>query len=544
MSFGSPKKVLVLLITETSVQLLLWQQGALKEILALTGSPADQDRFVAIIRDYPKHPVIVVTDLIDENFRHDTVVHVGGSDRDALLKRKLDFAFRNTRYRIGLVTGRLPEGRKDDKIMLCAITKPERIDVWARLLLEERMPIIGVTSVAHLLSSYLPLEKLEQEEYLIITKLDQHNNLRQTFVNKGKVAFSRLASLGVVPEERLGIEILQESTQLRQYLERIQFIPYEARLRILVLSGQSRESLQLETYSSELNTFEAVNIDEAYPGLGFEMRETPLQPSHYLVARILEKKSIANIYAPASVTRYNDLKTFAGTLLAAAASVFVLGLGLNIPGALNVLDKWSQADTFAARTAPLRREYQTLTDRFPETPIPPREMALVVGTHELISERATSPVEELNLLADALNSSPGLVIRSINWELQEKRAADDGGEGRRPAVPRDYQALSGNNLVTSLILQELTQIKLLVTGEAYSPDSFREAQNQVLRFRQALQSYPQVTVQSAKLPVDTNDNTEVSTTLNDSEVRADFTIELVIDKHAPAAGEQLAEAPR
>ena len=62
------------------------------------------------------------------------------------------------------------------------------------------------------------------------------NNLRQTFIKKGKVMFSRLASLNTVPENRLGVEILQESTQLRQYLERIQFITYESPLKIQVLA--------------------------------------------------------------------------------------------------------------------------------------------------------------------------------------------------------------------------------------------------------------------------------------------------------------------
>lgn len=530
MSFGGQNKALVLLITETSVQLLLWQRPRL-ELLSRHGAiPDDQDSFVEQIRLYPKHPVIIVSDLIDENFRHDSIVHVSGADRDALLKRKLDFAFRNTRYRIGIVIARQADGRKDDRILLSAISKPERIDVWAKLLLQEKMAVQAVTSVAHLLNAWLPLENLDKEENLLVSKLDAENNLRQTFVKNGRVMFSRLASLTTVPERRLGVEILQESTQLRQYLERIQFLSYESPLRIHILSSHSHGSIELDSYASDLNRFDTVDIKEKSANLQIDVQDNPLLPSHYVIASILQRKSIDNLYAPPSLTRFNDLRSFGKLLLASAAAVLVLGMGLNLPGLMGVFDKREQADNMRARTAPLRSEYESHTARFPETPVPPREMELVVNTYRLIDRQVLSPITVLNHIAIALAASPGLELTSIDWQLAEARFDDTPDEyGNIPEPPPALNGLPPDNELTGAILQERTQLHVIIDGEAYSPQSFRAAQDQVIRFISALDNVEGVSIAARQMPIDIRTDVSVSAIINDSEVRAPFKLELDVE---------------
>jgi hypothetical protein len=530
MSFGGQNKALVLLITETAAQLLLWQRPRLELLSRHGASPDDQDLFVEQIRLFPKHPVIIVSDLIDENFRHDSIVHVSGADRDALLKRKLDFAFRNTRYRIGIVIARQADGRKDDRILLSAISKPERIDVWAKLLLQEKMAVQAVTSVAHLLNVWLPLEKLEKEENLLVSKLDADNNLRQTFVKNGRVMFSRLASLTTVPERRLGVEILQESTQLRQYLERIQFLSYESQLRIHVMSSHSRDSIELDSYASDLNRFDTADIREKCAGLQIDVQDNPLLPSHYVIASILQRKRIDNLYAPPSLTRFDDLRSFGKLLLASAAAVLVLGLGLNLPGLMTVFDKREQADTMRTRTAPLRAEYEAHTSRFPETPVPPREMELVVDTFRLIDRQVLSPIAALNHIAAALETSPGLQLTSIGWQLMEADFDTTPDQyGNIPEPPPALTGLPADDQLTGAILQERTQIHVVIDGEAYSPQSFREAQDQVIRFIDALDQVDGVTIASRQMPIDIRTDVSVSAVINDSEVRAPFKLELDIE---------------
>ena len=49
---------------------------------------------------------IVLADLVDEDFRVETIPYVAGTARRQLLARKYDQAYRNTRYRASISLGR------------------------------------------------------------------------------------------------------------------------------------------------------------------------------------------------------------------------------------------------------------------------------------------------------------------------------------------------------------------------------------------------------------------------------------------------------
>ena len=86
---------------------------AARREFAVSGAGAVEfERHVGGMLDVPTH---LFTDLSEEDFRLDTIPHVGASDRDALLARKLTQIFRNTPYRHALLQGREADGRRDDR---------------------------------------------------------------------------------------------------------------------------------------------------------------------------------------------------------------------------------------------------------------------------------------------------------------------------------------------------------------------------------------------------------------------------------------------
>lgn len=535
MSIGGTGRALVVLVRDTTVELLAWQRRRLSSLGLLAHNDEGVPLFRDAIRQHHDWPVIIVADLLDENFRHDTIVHVTGSDHEALLRRKLEYSFRNTRYRRGIVTGRVSDGRKDDRIMLCALTRPELVDKWANLLLQEKMAIQAVTSVAQLLNLYVPLEGLEHEEFLLISMLDSDRLLRQSFVSKGRMLFSRQASLVDVPEKRLGVEILQESVQLRQYLERIHFVPYEKTLEVQVMAATTDAKLKVESFSNESHHFTVVDIAAQDVAAQVDLDDEVLEPAHALLARVLEHRRIDNIYAPPALTRYYDLRRFGRLLQVTAAAILLAGLGLNIPGLVDLADKREQTTSLRTRISVMQREYQDLRQRFPETPMPAPSMSLLVDTHERLGKQDYNPVEELNLVAAALARSPGLELTNIEWHLREdpEAAKPDvrSNQGRRTqtrATP------GGDNALAGVLLEQRSRVELVIEGETYSPSSYRDAQEQVLDFADALAATEGVKVQMRQMPIEVRSDAQVSTLINDSEVRSRFVLDVYVDKAASA----------
>ena len=186
------KKSLILLLYYDRMQLYIWAQPSLE--LAGEFDRETDEEFIRILETYPDYPVIIVTDFLEESFRHDTAVHVSGPDRSALLERKLNYSFRNTTYRSATIVGRETEGRKDDKILLSALTKPELLEPWVRTLLDYKRQIQSVTSVAYLMQTFSQKAKLT-DKHLMLVSIEEGSELRQTFMRNGEIQFSRLTSL-------------------------------------------------------------------------------------------------------------------------------------------------------------------------------------------------------------------------------------------------------------------------------------------------------------------------------------------------------------
>ena len=123
-------------------------------------------------------------DVADEDFRLDTIPHVGGSDRAAVLGRKLQQIFRNTPYRYAQMQGREAEGRRDDRVLYTAVTNPESLRPWLEVLDRLKAPLEGVYSAAVFSSVLLQELDLDFPHTLLVT-FTPGEAMRQTYFKGG-----------------------------------------------------------------------------------------------------------------------------------------------------------------------------------------------------------------------------------------------------------------------------------------------------------------------------------------------------------------------
>jgi hypothetical protein len=182
-----------------------------------------------------------------------------------------------------------------------------------------------------------------------------------------------------------------------------------------------------------------------------------------------------------------------------------------------------------ANTVPYTNEYQRLSQDFPETPIPPSEMELVVTSAQKIQQNSIEPLDTMNTIGAALAQSPDLQITSIAWSLREAPSPD--AVRRDPYGPAQNQ--SAESSFRRAIFEDRLTPTITIQGMAYSPRSYREAQMQVDSFVQALRNQDSVAqVVTTKLPTNVSSDTSVNTTVDDSELRASFTLEITLKKES------------
>ena len=170
-----------------------------------------------------------------EEFREETIPHVHGRDRRALLRAKASRAFRDARYVHSARLGREPDGRRDDRMLFSAITRSDILDPWLASMARHAVPLAGIYSPATLTGGMLKAIGAEGEHVLVVS-LQSGGGLRQTCFRRGRLRLSRLAVMPEPVPGRYGAGVLAEVERTRRYLGSLDAAADEGSLEVHVLS--------------------------------------------------------------------------------------------------------------------------------------------------------------------------------------------------------------------------------------------------------------------------------------------------------------------
>jgi len=155
-------------------------------------------------------------------------------------------------------------------------------------------------------------------------------------------------------------------------------------------------------------------------------------------------------------------------------------------------------------------------------------MALVVETYETIKRQSHEPTEAIGIISQALEQAPDLQIARIVWTMQEKDIEQDTSQGFFGSTPP--QPVVPGMEFTQALIDNRSSLHVLIDGTVFSPDSYREAQDQVLAFANALNEFPGLSVNPLKMPTDVRVDAQVFTTVGDEQLRAAYTLELIFEE--------------
>ncbi len=232
---------------------------------------ADEDGYAALARHAARGrtaaaaaAIHVLVDLVEEDFHRDTVPRVYGRARRSLLAARGARWFRETPYVHVRREGREREGRRDERITLAAVVRPERLDPWLDALRECGAPVAGVHSLP--MTSAGLLRHLadggadgagrsggkrrgdgaegggaDAQRLLLVTESGAEG-LRQTLFEDGRLTVSRLAPLPPGAAAERARRAVAEVERLLRHLEhahrsagelKVRFVGSEALLAAL-----------------------------------------------------------------------------------------------------------------------------------------------------------------------------------------------------------------------------------------------------------------------------------------------------------------------
>ena len=501
-----------------------WHRGQFTERYVFRADEDGLTQFAQYLSSTPPDPVSLLVDVVEEEFREETIPHVMGTDRKALLRNKKTRLFRDATYSYASVQGRETEGRRDDKVLFTALIRPDMLAPWLGQMARLKVPLTGIYSLP--LLSELLLKKLKlTDSHVLLVSMHSTGGLRQTFLQEQQLKLSRLAMTPDVGQARYPSYILGEVEKLRRYLGSLRLLPRDTPLEVHVISeGGTVEELSRQASDSITTRHHFHSTEEVAKKLGLRNLTEPVN-TELLFAHLLAKGSLKNHYAPERETRYFSLQRARTGMIAASWLLLLVGICFAGYKFVEIVNTKQESLVVKRQTVFYTERLRLARESLPPAPALAHDIQMVVEMADTLRDYRSSPVKMMVTLSLGLERFPGLHVETIEWVATADPNVRVGGSSASRAQSGLALAESGSQYHVAHIAGRL----LPFDGD------YRQALETISRFVDSLSRQEQVeTVQAIKLPIDTSSQQRLlgSAGSGSRSGEADFEVRVVIKSRA------------
>lgn len=366
-----------------------WKSGMLSAAQHFTNDSDGHEQFAAFLQTY-RDPIYLLADFIEEDFRYETIPHLRGSDRTALLQRKFEQYYRNTPFRQALLQRRQRDGRRDDEVLFSALTNPALILPWLEILQVHCIAIAGIYSVPGIST---PLIKGIPSEHLLLLSWEKHAGLRQTYFDDKHLYFSRLTPMG--KGNSLSDLIDTEAARTQQYLKSLSLLPQNHALDVLIIChAHDRRELEAQLRSNHYIRYTYLDIQEVGQRIGSttDYSDSDATP---LLLHLLATKPPRSHYATAEHTHFFQLRQLRHGLFGLGATLAAASL---LWSAVNIWDAGrlnADSKSIEIQANQLSQQAQQITLSLPNTSSTATDMRTAALLLRKLDSLSPSPAKDI-----------------------------------------------------------------------------------------------------------------------------------------------------
>jgi hypothetical protein len=404
----------VLYVTGYSVTLYHTSRKDARALGRFTCNDAGYSELVKQLDNGEPKPVAILADLIEEEFREETLPHTIGRDRNNLHKRFINKLFRSTPFRYHRVVGRERDGRRDDRVLFSALTNRDNIEPLLAVLDKAAVPVKGIYSLPLITDRLLKPLTNKPGNVLIVTE-QADGGLRETFIRNGRVHFSRLAPVTDSSPENYCNIIKVEASKTRRYLNSLRLLPPNQSLDIYVLCDSARFEalLGMPVVESDI-TIQPINLSQVASLVDYpEYPDTPF--SDALFCYLLGKRLTANHYAPPNHLRnWQTYKAKTGL----RAATWLLAVGTITLAGMNIVDsRLMEQETLqlTALTDQVRHDNQRAAQNLTVEPVAAIAMREALHIADRLNAYPVDLDHLFSLLGNGFSKQPDFVMDKFDW---------------------------------------------------------------------------------------------------------------------------------
>lgn len=397
-----------------------------------TADPPGLEAFGEYLGRHRGSVFMLLADVAEEGFQLEDIPHVAGKDRSALIARKLAQYFYGTPFTLAVSQGRQKEGRRDERLLLVGLTRPQLFEPWLAALRDSRSVLSGVYSLSQTVASLLAKAKTPPPHVLLITLT--RGGLRQSFFADGQLRFSRLTALATGSQEESAIATTIEATKMHQYLVGQRLIERGKPLVTRVLVHPANvAAMRARCHDTAELQFDFLDLQQETKRLGLR---TPSADSRaeMLFCHLLVRQTPAAQFAPPAERQYFRLWQTRFGLKSASGLILIGGLLFAAKQGIDMLKIQDAVDAVALQTRQDQQRYDAVLQSLPQIPLSTESLRALVGRYEAVLKRAPGPEPLLVQLSQSLDAFPSIELERIDWTIVEQLPPPKTGETRPPEM--------------------------------------------------------------------------------------------------------------
>jgi hypothetical protein len=411
-----PHKRLVY-FTSQQVTAYLWRRGELRQersfSLDETGV-ADFSKFVAAA---PGSLFYVVTDVVEEDFFQENIPYVRGKDRRALLARKLAQRYRDTTLAMPLSLGtENRSGRREERILYVSFTNTQQFQPWLAALRSNEARLAGVFSVALVSALVGKRIGLKAPHYLMVTL--QQAGLRQSYIENGRVRFSRLGRVDFSDPRAIAEACAAESARIHNYLVTARILPQEVLpLDVIVFAPAEYKTLyQTACVDTPWIRFQVHDLDDLGRKIG--LKSAPAETlAEGLFLYALGGSFAGEQFADDGLRRFYNLWRVRVGLIGAGTAVLGSCLLFSAANSIDIYQVDQEKTNDRQQQTRALQDYARIQTTFPKTPIPTENLRSTVKNYRTLLRQTAAPGALFAEISQAVTALPQIELERIEWEI-------------------------------------------------------------------------------------------------------------------------------
>ena len=418
---------LLLFLSADQLHAQIMAHGEIAVQHEFSNSPDGQANFAEFLKT-AKYPAYMLVDLIEEDFRQETIPHLIGRSRSALLERKYEQFYRGTPFRQATLLQRQKTARRDDDMLFSALTNPALVKPWLDIMLERQTPLAAIYSVPQISA---PLVKDHPSNHLLLISWEKSAGLRQTYFSDHRLQISRLTPIHAGLTFQTAV--VSELTRTYQYLKSLSLLPPGQTLDVRLL-GHSQDLIELQQElprSADMHYDFADLADLARQhNIGYRFADSD---ATQIFLHQLATHPPQTHYANASHTHYFALWQLRHALNLASGTLL---FGVLLWGIANLWQNSNNTAEAASLNALAQRtlgETQKITRAFPSTHAPAADMKTGVSVLHRLDRYTPTPGSILRPISAVLDRHPQIELDELAWQMDATEPVTPNTSADTPA---------------------------------------------------------------------------------------------------------------